>query len=203
MERVDSGSSALSTFSIAVLIVTIATALIDAHRVVLLLIPASFLLAAHGIGLLLERMTQRWMPPPPAHVPMLLLTARLGTGIAIIGLLTTILGQLGFYRTTGLLLLPAIVWSVLNIGRTLPSLQTFRPSLPSAIGGTAIGIVWAIVWLWATIPSTFYDELAYHLHASPFGSVARLGLGSGGRHRRAGDARDVLDCHLDCRLGPG
>lgn len=163
MERVDSGSSALSTFSIAVLIVTIATALIDAHRVVLLLIPASFLLAAHGIGLLLERMTQRWMLPPPAQLPMLLLTVRLGTGIAILGLLTTILGQLGFYRTTGLLFFPAIAWSVLNIGRTLPSLQTFRPSLPTAIGGTAIGIVWAIVWLWATIPSTFYDELAYHL----------------------------------------
>ena len=26
-----------------------------------------------------------------------------------------------------------------------------------------MGIVWCIVWLWSTIPPTFYDELAYHL----------------------------------------
>ena len=163
MEKDRSPASAPSTFLIAVFIVTIATVAVDSHRVFLLLIPASFLLAAHGIGLLLERVIQRWISPLSTQFPMLRLTARIGTGIAVIGLLTTILGQLGFYRIAGLLFVPAIAWSVLNIVRHPPSVQAFRPSMPTAIGGTAIGIVWAIVWLWATIPSTFYDELAYHL----------------------------------------
>ena len=163
VNRDDAPASAPSTFFIVVLVVTIATALVDVHRVLLLLIPASFLLAAHGIGLLLERVSHGWMPPLSTQFPMLRLTARLGTGIAVIGLLTTILGQLGLYRTAGLLFFPAIAWSILNIVRNPPSFQSLRPSIPTTIGGTAIGIVWTIVWLWATIPSTFYDELAYHL----------------------------------------
>lgn len=163
MEREHSSESALSTFLIAVLIVTIATIAVDSHRVFLLLIPASFLLASHGIGLLFERMTRGWMPPLSMPFPMLRLTVRLGTGVAVVGLLTTILGLLGFYRTAGFLMFPAIAWSIVNIVRNPPSFQIFRPSIPTAIGGMAIGIVWAIVWLWATIPSTFYDELAYHL----------------------------------------
>lgn len=163
MQRDHALASAPSTFLIAILIVTIATALVDSHRIFLLLIPMSFLLAAHGMGLLVERVTQGWMPPLSTQFPMLRLAARIGTGIAVIGVVTTILGQLGFYRTAGFLFFPAIAWSILNIARNPPSVQAFRPSIPTGIGGTAIGIVWAIVWLWATIPSTFYDELAYHL----------------------------------------
>lgn len=163
MHRIDSESTATSTFSVALLVVIMITVLIDPRRLLLLLIPGSFLLAAHGMGLLWERATQAWAPPSPAHSPMLRLTVRLGTGISIAGFATAILGQLGFYQVSGLVLLLALAWSLLSIARNPPSFQSFRPSTASFIGGTGIGAVWTIAWLWATIPPIFYDELAYHL----------------------------------------
>ena len=106
---------------------------------------------------------EKYASPLPAHLPMLVLATRLGTGIALVGWTTTVLGQGGFYRVSGILLLLALGWSLFYIATNPPSFQTFRPSVLSIIGGTWIGVVWTIAWLWATIPPTFYDELAYHL----------------------------------------
>lgn len=163
MHKPPSNSSALPTFSIALLIVVIVTAFVDPSRLPLLFIPLSFLFASYGVGLLWERVLQKYASPLPTHLPMLVLATRLGTGIALVGWTTTVLGQLGFYRVSGILLLLALGWSLFCIATNPPSFQTFRPSILSIIGGTWIGVVWTIAWLWATIPPTFYDELAYHL----------------------------------------
>ena len=61
-------------------------------RLPLVLIPISFLLAAYGIGQLLERAAQSWTATLPIHLPILALTARLGMGISILGFSATILG---------------------------------------------------------------------------------------------------------------
>ena len=147
----------------ALLIVVIFTAFVDPGLLHRLFIPLSFLFASYGVGLLGERVMQKYASPLPAHLPMLVLATRLGTGIALVGWTTTVLGQGGFYRVSGILLLLALGWSLFYIATNPPSFQTFRPSVLSIIGGTWIGVVWTIAWLWATIPPTFYDELAYHL----------------------------------------
>ena len=163
MQRTHCDRTAPSTFSTALLVVVIITASIDSSRLHLLLVPASFLLASYGVGVLFEQAMRRWVPPLPAHLPWLRLTTRLGAGISITGLITTILGQWGYYQTSGLFMLLALAWSLFSLAKSPPSLRLFRPSIASLVGGMGIGVVWSIAWLWATIPPTFYDELAYHL----------------------------------------
>ncbi len=159
------GASAASTFLTALLVVILGTAAADPARLPLLLIPISFLLAAHGIGRLLERAAQSWAAALPTHLPMLALTARLGMGISILGFSTTILGLLGLYRFTWLLIAIGLTWSLWSGLKYFPQWrwQQIRPTSGSFLSGLAMGIVWCIVWLWTTIPPTFYDELAYHL----------------------------------------
>ena len=157
--------SAASTFNTALLVVILGTAIADLSRLPLLLIPTSFLLAAYGIGILLERTTRAWITALPAHLPLLALTARLGMGISILGFSATILGLLGLYRFTWLLIAIGLTWSLWRGLTSFPQWrwQQIRPTSASFLSGLAMGIVWCIVWLWSTIPPTFYDELAYHL----------------------------------------
>lgn len=156
---------ATSALLTALLVVILGTTAADPSRLPLLFIPISFLLAAHGAGLLLERATRAWIPALPTHLPILTLTARLGMGVSLLGFSTVILGLLNMYRFAGLLIVMGLTWSLLNSLRHFPRLQwrQFRPTYASSAGGLAMGIVWCIVWLWTTIPPTFYDELAYHL----------------------------------------
>ena len=163
MHTTDSERAAYSTFTIALLLVILVTVVIVPSRLPLLLIPASFLLASYGMGLLLERMTASRLSTVPPHFPMLALAVRLGTGMSVLGIATTSFGLLGLYRFTALLIIFTLGWSVVHIVRSSHPLPLFKPTVPSLAGGLVIGIVWAIAWLWATIPPTFYDELAYHL----------------------------------------
>ncbi|HEV2172826.1 MAG TPA: hypothetical protein VGR71_04625, partial [Nitrospira sp.] len=163
MQTADSDRAAYSTFIVALLVVILVTAVITPSRLPLLLIPGSFLLASYGVGFLLECMTGPWLSSFPAHLPLLTLTLRLGTGMSLLGITTTILGLLGLYRSTALPVIVAMGWSVVHLVRRFCHVPLFKPTYESLAGGLAIGIVWAIAWLWVTIPPTFYDELAYHL----------------------------------------
>ena len=163
MQPADSGRTAYSTFTVAFLVVILVTAVITPSRLPLLLIPGSFLLAAYSIGCLLERATAPWPSSFPTHFPMLTLALRLGAGMSLLGIATTVLGLLGLYRFTALPVIVAMGWSVLHVIRGFRNFPLFKPTYASLAGGLAIGIVWAVAWLWVTIPPTFYDELAYHL----------------------------------------
>ncbi|HKE62185.1 MAG TPA: hypothetical protein VKB33_06915, partial [Nitrospira sp.] len=159
----DSARAAYSTLSVALLVVILITLVIAPARLLLLLIPGSFLLASYGMGLLLEQTTASWVPAASTESPMLTLALRLGTGISLLGFATTSFGLLGLYRFTGALIIFGLGWGIVHISRSSSDWQLFKPTLPSLVGGLVMGIVWSIAWLWATIPPTFYDELAYHL----------------------------------------
>ena len=159
----DFAGAAATTFLMALLVVILGTAAIAPSRLLLLFIPGSFLLAAHGLGLLLERSTKPWAAGLPTHLPILTLTARLGMGISLLGLSTTILGLFGVYRFTALLIVVGLTWSLVNGLTHVPQSRRLRPTYASCGGGFVMGVVWCVAWLWTTIPPTFYDELAYHL----------------------------------------
>ncbi|HLZ36005.1 MAG TPA: hypothetical protein VKP13_18530 [Nitrospira sp.] len=163
MRTVSSDTTAFSTFCVALLVVMLGTAAVDPSRLPLLLIPGSFLFGAHGFGLLLERTGPSWTDALLPTRPMLALTLRLGTGLSLLGVSTTILGLLGLYRFTAVLVFFGLAWSLVNLVRESCTLQLLRPTYASLAGGLAIGLVWCIAWFWGTIPPTFYDELAYHL----------------------------------------
>mgnify|MGYP001288015028 CR=1 FL=1 len=158
-------ASPASTFLTALLVLILGTAAADPSRIPLLFIPISFLLAAHGIGQLLERAAKSWTATLPIHLPILALTARLGMGISILGFSAMILGLLGLYRFTWLVIAIGLALSLLSGLKYFPLVrwQQFQPTYATFAGGLTMGIVWCIVWLWSTIPPTFYDELAYHL----------------------------------------
>ena len=163
MDTADSARAAYSTLTVAFAVLSIVTLVIAPSRLLLLLIPGSFLLASYGTGRLLERTTAARLASVPPHLPMLVLAVRLGTGMSLLGLATTILGLLGHYRFSAALILLALVWSIVHLARSPSAFPLLKPTVPSLAGGFVIGSVWAIAWLWATIPPTFYDELAYHL----------------------------------------
>ncbi len=148
-----------STLCVALSVLILITSVIAPLRLPFLLIPLSFFLAAYGMGLLLEKA----IPSIASSVSMLTLVMRLGTGISLLGCATAVLGLMGLYRLTALLVIGALGWGLVHLGRSRGASNLLRPSCPSLISGVVLGIVWAIAWLWATIPPTFYDELAYHL----------------------------------------
>jgi hypothetical protein len=152
-----------STLGVALAILCLLTLVIAPFRLPLLLIPGTFLLAAYGMGLLLERATAPWLPALPSYGPTFSLVVRLGTGMSLLGCATALFGLLGLYRFSGLVVIAALAFGILHLVRSRRTLQLFTPTYPSLVSGLALGIVWAIAWLWATIPPTFYDELVYHL----------------------------------------
>ncbi|HET9844207.1 MAG TPA: hypothetical protein VFQ02_00560, partial [Nitrospira sp.] len=152
-----------STLGVALSVLILITSVIAPLRLPFLLIPLSFLLAAYGMGLLLEKATPSTLPLVASSVSMLTLAVRVGTGISLLGCTSAVLGLMGLYRLTALLVIVALGWGVVRLVRSRDALKLCRPTRPSLISGVVLGMVWAIGWLWATIPPTFYDELAYHL----------------------------------------
>ncbi len=174
----DSHGTSLSTLLVAFVVIILGMAVVDTSRLLLILIPVSFLAAAYGTGLCFEQAVPRWRSSVPGNLPFLLLTSRLGIGIAVLGLSTTILGLLSLYQLTGLLILSGLVWSVIEIIRTRQSMRPNRFGWAPLISGLVLGSSWLIAWLWCTIPPTFYDELAYHLPIAQYavrtGSIPAL-----------------------------
>jgi hypothetical protein len=176
--NVDPRRAAYSTFGIALLVLVLITLVIAPSRVVLLFIPGSFLLACYMTGLLLERTMAPWSSAIPADLPTVTVAIRLGVGMSLLGIMTSTLGLLGLYRAAAFPVICAAGWSVVHLARVRPPWRLFTPTYWSLAGGLMIGVVWAITWLWLTIPPTFFDELAYHLplaqHALRTGHLAAM-----------------------------
>ena len=153
-------------FFTAFLVVVFGTTVIDPSRVLLLLIPSSFLLASYGIGLILTRVAGPLATVPCS--PMLDVSLKLGTGMAILGLVSTILGLLSYYRVSGFFFFGGIACSLFHFFPRIGAIRRAHLSPTAAVSGIVMGSVWLVVWLWATIPSVFYDELAYHLPIAQF-----------------------------------
>lgn len=134
--------------------------LVDAARVWLLVIPLSFLCAAGTAGTLLEHLTARTLPVGPFSPPQA--AVRIGTGTALLSFGATLSALAGVFRLAGAVVL---LLGIAGLAMAIRARRTSRTAwIPSAvIAGIALGVVWLIAWLWATIPPAFYDELEYHL----------------------------------------
>ena len=157
----DRDDTPYSTLILALAVLILVTLVIAPLRVPLLLIPASFLLASYGMGLLVERMP--WIPCPPSSMPMLALVVRLAIGMSSLGSMTTVLALLGVYRFSAVPIIVGLAWGIMHLIRSYGGITHLKPTISSIVSGIVVGSVWAIAWLWATIPPTFYDELVYHL----------------------------------------
>ena len=150
------------TLWVASLIMVIGTALIDPHRLLLLAVPLSFLLTAYGAGTLLSRATGGLLRGTD-DVPLLDIALHLGVGIAclsLVAVVTALCGVLWIAGVVGVILMGFGCRQAFRAGLPAKSIGQF----PSAVlSGLAIGALWLVAWLWATIPPTFFDELAYHL----------------------------------------
>ena len=138
------------------------TALVDPSRLGLLLVPASFLLAAFATGVLANRVSGG-----PSHegdfstTPCLAI--HLGVGLAGLAVLAVWSALCGVFRVAGIVALALCAYGLFLVIRAV---VRFRPSggiLPAAAGGLVMGMTLLVAWLWATIPPTFFDELEYHL----------------------------------------
>lgn len=160
-------SAAVSVFLLATTIVVVGTASIDVMRLPLVMIPASFLLAAYGVGQFVVQIAESHLPPIPQHLPMLGLTRRLAIGVSLIGVVATLLGLSGVFHWTGILVMIACGWGCYSLSRA-GGWSTLRIDRGILVGGIGIGLVWTVAWLWGTVPPAFYDELAYHLPIPQF-----------------------------------
>jgi hypothetical protein len=146
----------------AVLVVVLGTALVDPARLWLLLIPASFLLAAHEAGLLIARWADRyWATGLNVSTPRS--GIRVGIGVAGLSLLAYWSGLAGILPAAGLVTAGCFV-SGLRRRLRAPGLAGFGwPGIAPATAGIVTGLGWLLAWLWATTPPIFFDELSYHL----------------------------------------
>nr|MBI3612821.1 hypothetical protein [Nitrospirota bacterium] len=143
-------------------IVLVGTALLDPPRLWLLLIPFSFLVAAYGTGTLLNRIGAGALQDIAA--PTIFRTAcTMGVGLAAMAPVATLCSMGGLFRSAGAIVAACFLyglWVLSRIERRVPAHDSLLVSL---VGGSVLGVTWLLVWLWATIPPTFYDELTYHL----------------------------------------
>jgi hypothetical protein len=144
------------------MIVAGGTLLADPARVGLLLVPAGFLIAAYGAGALADRVVGGLLPESD-RPPMVDLAVYIGVGLACISLLTFLSALAGLLWVAGAAVLPCLAYGLLVGIRAGVNVQPVREHLAAAAGGIVMGGAWLVAWLWATIPPTFYDELAYHL----------------------------------------
>lgn len=141
----------------ATAVVIMGTGLIDATRLWLLIIPVSFLLAAFAAGTLIIRLS------PQDHPAASALTIRLGAGIACLALMAVFSATLGLLWVAGLTACLSAAVGLRQALRVVGQLRVASSLILPMSTGLLLGLAWLLVWLWATIPPTFFDELAYHL----------------------------------------
>ena len=156
----DTPPSPATALAAALATVILGTLLVDSTRAWLLVIPVSFLFAAFSAGALLHRLTADSPTNDPIAMPDVAI--RIGAGVAVLSLVATLSALAGLLWIAGMVILLLIAAGLVMAIRTVRPGRPW-PSLWPAVSGIALGVVWLIAWLWATIPSTFYDELAYHL----------------------------------------
>lgn len=149
-----------TTLAAALGTVMLGTLLVDHTRVWLLVIPFSFLFAAYTAGTLLDRLTAGPSASEPFWMPHA--AVRIGTGVALLSFCATLSALAGAFRLAGGIALLLVVLGLVMAARTLRANRTAY-ALGPILSGMALGAVWLIAWLWATIPPIFYDELEYHL----------------------------------------
>lgn len=158
----DSPPRAIPVLLCASTILLLGTALVDPSRLRLLFIPLSLLMSAYGAGTVVRRLDAG--PPQAVTAPSLIRTAStLGVGLAALAPVAAFCSMGGWFQSAGSVVVACALygfWSLSRIERRAPSRDTILVSLA---GGTVLGASWLLVWLWATIPPTFYDELTYHL----------------------------------------
>ncbi|MBS0172264.1 MAG: hypothetical protein JSR62_18115 [Nitrospira sp.] len=147
----------------AFLVVGAGTLVLDASRLTLLVIPLSFLMAAHGAGLCVEHLCGPLLPPATHSFANLILATRIAVGIAILGLVTSLLAMAGHYPWAGILTIGFGIYAIIYAVRRIRPLAWTKSSMLTVASGLVMGGVWLTAWLWATIPPVFYDELVYHL----------------------------------------
>jgi hypothetical protein len=143
-------------------VVLFGTALVDAARLWLLAIPASFLIMAYAAGALVDRACGGLFGEAE-HSHVIGLAVRVGVGLACLSLLAVSSAMCGVFWVSGVAALPLLVYGLLL---ALRAVFRFRPScgiLQETVGGLMMGGALLVAWLWATIPPTFFDELEYHL----------------------------------------
>lgn len=150
-------------FLSALLVVTLGTALLDPSRLLLLLVPLSLLMAAHGAGLCLDHALGPLLPPDVRSRPALAVATGIATGTALLGLIVGLFGMAGYYRWAGIAVIGFGLYSAIQTVRTVPPIAHSIGTVNAIGQGIAVGGIWLTAWLWATIPPMFYDELAYHL----------------------------------------
>lgn len=150
-------------FLSALLVVTLGTGLLDPSRLVLLLVPLSLLMAAHGAGLCLDRAVGPVLPLDVRARPTLALATGIATGTALLGLIAGLFGMAGHYRWAGIAVIGCGLYSAVHTVRTVRPITHSIDTVGAVGQGLVVGGVWLTAWLWATIPPMFYDELAYHL----------------------------------------
>ncbi len=153
-------SSPATTLTAALGVMVFGTLLVDYTRTWLLLIPLSFLFAAFTAGTFLHRLAAGSSATDQSMMPQLAI--RIGTGAAILSLCATLSALAGVLWLAGMMTLLLVAAGFVMLARTIRFSRPLHPLVPVA-SGIILGVVWLIAWLWATIPSTFYDELAYHL----------------------------------------
>jgi hypothetical protein len=146
----------------ATAVVTVGTTVVDPSRLWLLLVPASFLVTAYAAGTLVEGAFGRVLPRPD-RFPALDLAIRVIVGIACLSLAAVSSALLGVLWMAGIIALPVLVFGVFLLTRAGLSARLGERPLLALPAGLALGGIWLVAWLWATIPPTFSDELAYHL----------------------------------------
>ncbi len=151
--------------TVALGLVALGTLAIDLTRLWLLVIPFSAWWACYGAGTLIEQaagcrnLFEQRLP--------LSLAIRIGTGLASLSFVAVLGALAGQFWVAGLLV---VSMAAVGLGRSVQIvhaggrtkwMEELRWS--DVLSGACAGVVLLIGWLWATIPPTFYDELAYHL----------------------------------------
>src|SRR5207245_5987933 len=98
-----------------------------------------------------------WMPA------MLNMSVRIGVGVAWMALLAVPSAFCRVFWVSGIVAPPCMAFGLIRLTRVGLRLRCSREELYAGASGVVVGGVWLVAWLWATIPPTFYDELAYHL----------------------------------------
>ncbi|TLY21647.1 MAG: hypothetical protein E6K68_05540 [Nitrospirae bacterium] len=126
------------------------------------MVPMVFCGAAYGTGVLIDRALGGFVAGAD-HPPMVVLSARMGVGLACVSLVTFLSALGGMVWLAGLGVLPAIAYGFVCAIRAGFQFRPIRVTPAAGVGGCLLGGAWLVAWLWATIPPTFYDELVYHL----------------------------------------
>ncbi len=143
-------------------VVVLGTALVDPSRLWLLVVPIVFCCAAYGAGALVDRAVGGLVAGGD-HPPMVVLSARMGVGLACLSLVTFLSALSRVLWLAGLGTLLTIAYGSVCAIRAGFHFRSLRGSAAAGVGGCLLGVAWLVAWLWATIPPTFYDELVYHL----------------------------------------